>query len=131
MKKYFPVIIILSLIICCHTVKVTDAAENKSATTNNTANKSVVASHKGNGTSIADAVIIQEKNSEPETWVEEKAWLTEKYPGYIDISVRAESKSGANGHQMSYDIHKIKTTDGAEFEVFFDVSIFYNSQTQK
>lgn len=122
MKTYFSILIILSLTICCHTNK---------KLADQLANKSVVADHEGNGISIADAVIIREKNSEPETWVEEKAWLTEKYPGYIDIPVRVESKSGANGHQMSYDIHKIKTTDGAEFEIFFDVSIFYNSQNQK
>jgi len=120
MKKYISLLIILSLVICCHT--------NKEVVTNQPANKSVVADHTGNGTSIADAVVIKEKKGEQAIWVEEKAWLNEKYPGYAVISTRTVNQSGTNGEQQIYDVDKIKTADEAEFEVYFDVSIFYNGQ---
>jgi hypothetical protein len=119
MKKYISILVILSLIICCHT--------NKEVTADQPAKKSVVADHTGNGTSLADAVVITEKKSEQAIFVEEKAWLNEKYPGYTSISVRIVNQN-ANGAQKIYDVEKIKTLDGAEFEVYFDVSIFYNGQ---
>jgi hypothetical protein len=121
MKKYFTFLILLCLTISCHTTK---------TVVEQPANKSVVATHSGNGTSFADAVIITEKRSESAIAVEEKAWLNERYPGYNVLSTRSENKPGADGSPKLYNIYKIKTTDEAEFEVFFDVSIFYNIQAK-
>ena len=122
MKKYFPLLIILSLIICCHT--------NKNVVADKPEKKSLVADHTGDGTSIAKAVVIQEKKSESQIWVEEEAWLKERYAGYVLISNRSENTTGADGKQKLHNIYKIRTPDAAEFEVFFDISIFYNGQTK-
>jgi hypothetical protein len=130
MKTYFSFLILLCLAISCHTNKSVVAEPKSKSLAEQIADTTVVASHSGNGTSFADAVIIQEKKSESDIWPEEDAWLAERYPGYIVISNRLESKNGADGTQKLYNVRKIKTPDEAVFEVFFDVSLFYNGQTK-
>jgi hypothetical protein len=127
MKKYFTAWFIVCLLLSCVTNTMAQKPNKKLA--KEIADKTVVSSHTGGGTSIADAVIIVEKKGERYIAVEINAWLAEKYPGYVYVSSRSEIKNGADGKQQIYDIYKIKTTDGVIFEVFFDVSIFYNSQT--
>ena len=123
MKNYLAFLLLLAFNNGCHTNKaVSDKRTNENVTTTSK-NKSVVADHTGNGTSMTDAVVIKEKISESAIWIEQDAWLAEKYPGYVTIG----SRSG-NENQKLYNIHKIRTTDNAEFEVYFDVSIFYNGQ---
>ena len=117
---------IICLVISCQTNKSVANQPTNKILADQIAHNTVVVSHTGNGTSIADAVIIQEKKGEQAIAVEEKAWLNEKYPGYTWVSTRIINE---NQSQKIYDVYKIKTTDGVEFEVFFDVSIFYNSQT--
>ena len=85
-----------------------------------------VAEFAGDGTSIANAVVIPEKKSETVTIADMFAWLDWKYPGYTLIS--GDSK---NADQKIYDIEKIKTADGQVILVYFDVSIFYNGQLSK
>lgn len=118
MKKIFSFLLLLCLAVSCHTTKTAAKQPEK---------KSVVASHSGNGTSFADAVIITEKKNEPALEAEMKAWLAEKYPGYVLLSSRSESMQSEESKQQ-YRIYKIRGADAAEFEVFFDVSIFYNGQ---
>lgn len=124
MKKHFTFLIILCLAISCHTKK--QVADKKTADA--PANKTVAVTPTGNGTSIADAVVIVEEKSEQEIWVKEQAWLAARYPGYVILSTRQEN--GNSQTPKLYNIHKIRTPDAAEFEVFFDVSFFYNSQTK-
>lgn len=128
MKKTLPFFLLLCLAVSCHSTKIVAEQPENNKLADQIVSKTVVSSHSGNGTSFADAVIMQEKKSETELIKEQEAWLNEKYPGYVIISNRLENKTGADGNTKLYNVNKIKTADEAQFEVFFDVSIFYDNQ---
>lgn len=71
------------------------------------------------GSSIASAVVIEEKN-ETEGVAAEYAWLRKHYPGY---SLIKQSLIFDNG--KPYDKMDIKTADGSKKTIYFDISKFF------
>lgn len=71
------------------------------------------------GSSYKNAVIINEI-SDSLGVVKEYKWLGIHYPGYSFISQSLNMHEG-----KPYDIIKIKTADGVERLIYFDISKFY------
>jgi hypothetical protein len=71
------------------------------------------------GSSFEKAIFI-DKNSETSGVDAEYAWLKENYPDYQMIRQSLVHHDG-----RSYDILKIKTKDGVEKEIYFDISKFF------
>lgn len=74
----------------------------------------------GDGSSYEKAIVIAEKTET--TGVDaEYAWLRKNYPGY---KVEMQSLNQHDG--KPYDILKIKTADGVEMSVYFDISNYFS-----
>jgi hypothetical protein len=71
------------------------------------------------GFDYATAIFIDKKN-ESEGVPAVYKWLSEHYPGYILIKQTAQHKEN-----KSYDIMHIKTKEGQERYVYFDISRFF------
>ncbi|MBI3511798.1 MAG: hypothetical protein HY064_14145 [Bacteroidetes bacterium] len=78
--------------------------------------------HTGGGTSVADAVIINEKKSETKVITEKNNWLRFKYPGYTYI----KSIIIQNTSTKSISMTEIKKADGEIIDVYFDDTAFYS-----
>ena len=70
------------------------------------------------GSSFEKAIVIQAK-SETEGVGAEYAWLKDHHPGYTRKEQALSFDKG-----KSYDVLTIKTTDGGEKVVYFDISGF-------
>jgi hypothetical protein len=73
----------------------------------------------GNGTSMENAVVINEQ-TETAGVDAEYVWLKENYPGYTLISQKEVASNGKH-----YDKMEIKTADGKSMTIFFDISNFF------
>jgi len=71
------------------------------------------------GSSYEKAIVIQEKSETPGVNAEYK-WIAEHYPGY---SRGMQSLNFYN--KKPYDIITIKTKDGEEKKIYFDISNFF------
>ena len=103
MKRAIIFILVVLLMGSCHT--------SKNISGNNTADR--------DGSSFEKAVIIQEK-SEMTGVSAEYSWLSVHYPGY-----QTEMQSLMIDKKMPYDVLKIKTTDGVEKKVYFDIHNYF------
>jgi hypothetical protein len=74
---------------------------------------------KQDGSSFQNAVVIKEK-SESTGISAEYSWLAKNYPGY-----RSLGQSLVYDKNKPYDIIKIRTADGKEKEIYFDISNFF------
>jgi predicted RNA-binding protein associated with RNAse of E/G family len=82
-------------------------------------NSSVVSDVSRDGSSYENAIVITEKSETPGVDAEYK-WLKEHFPGYSFIE-----QSLRNFKKKPYDVLKIKTAEGVEKEVYFDISNFF------
>ena len=73
----------------------------------------------GDGSTLEKAVIVQ-TNSNMEGVRAEYAWLSQHYPYSKDISQTLLHKNG-----KSYDLLKIRTSNGQEVDIYFDISAFF------
>lgn len=73
------------------------------------------------GSSIEKAVVIQEK-TESEGIPAESAWLSNQYPGY-----KITSQTMIHKNEKSYDILHIRTKEGKEKDIYFDISSFFGN----
>jgi hypothetical protein len=73
----------------------------------------------GGGTSFDDAVIIN-ATTEGDGIDAEYDWLNAHYPGYKLIS---QALSSSNGKR--YDVMSIKTADGKEITVYFNIDNYF------
>ena len=71
------------------------------------------------GGSFETAVVIQ-ASSEFEGIMMEYQWLDEHYPGYEGLGQAVTFENG-----KPYDLFFIRTADGVEKTVYFDISSFY------
>ncbi len=103
MKRSLTSIIIVLLIASCHTAK--------TAFKTNPPDR--------DGSSFEKAIVIQEK-SEMTGVSAEYSWLDKHYQGY-----QSEGQSLVVHKKIPYDILKVKSPDGTEREVYFDISNYY------
>ncbi len=73
----------------------------------------------GDGSSCAEAVIVHERN-EIAGGRAEYAWMAAKYPGY-----RRGMQSLIRCNDKPADRIRIRTADGQELDVFFDISEYF------
>lgn len=74
------------------------------------------------GTSFENAIIIKVE-TEAAGVQEEYKWLSQNYPGYATL--RKSQTSNANRH---YDVIKIRTRNGDEKNIYFDISSFFGKR---
>lgn len=74
------------------------------------------------GVSFENAIVIRVEKEGPGV-EEEYKWLTANYPGYAMI--RKTQTSNAKKH---YDIIKIRTKDGRERDIYFDITSFFGKR---
>ncbi len=73
----------------------------------------------GNGSSYAEAVMIQAANEDAGIEAE-YYWLAQRYPGY------KRGQQSAIGHEgKMYDLLEITTGKGEKKTVYFDITAFY------
>jgi hypothetical protein len=112
--KTTTVLLVLALFLgACSTSKKTSSAKK-------------ISSHKitrsdilHGGTSFENAIVIKVEN-EGAGIEEEYKWLSLNYPGYSMI--RKSQTTRINKH---YDILKIRTKDGQEKDIYFDITSFF------
>jgi len=73
----------------------------------------------GDGSSMEKAVIIKARNEQVGVDAE-YAWLAKKYPGY-----KMTRQSLMRDKGKKYDMLEIKTTDGKQLEVYFDITDYF------
>jgi ABC-type glycerol-3-phosphate transport system substrate-binding protein len=71
------------------------------------------------GTSLENAIVIK-LEKEAAGVEEEYKWLSQNYPGYATIR-----KSRASRAKKHYDIITIRTKEGQEKDIYFDITNFY------
>ena len=111
MKKIFFVALIAVVASCSsskHTTSTTDTN-----TTQTPPNPSA------DGTSFEKAIVIQEKGETAGVAAEYK-WIRDNYPGS-----KNEQQSLMYNNKKPYDVLTIKTSDGTEKKIYFDISNFY------
>ncbi|MDP4264074.1 MAG: hypothetical protein Q8941_16220 [Bacteroidota bacterium] len=103
---------VVFLTACSPTKKTTSAQGSSSA--------EITATGGAQDGSSFDKAIFIDKNNEKEGVDAEYVWLRSHYPGYTFIKQSLDSKG--NKH---YDILKIKTKEGEEKNIYFDISRFF------
>jgi hypothetical protein len=73
----------------------------------------------GDGATQENAVVIQAKSSMVGVRAEH-AWLAQHYPGF-----KLTSQSLIRNAGKTYDLLEIRTSEGQELKVHFDISAFY------
>ena len=111
MKKYVLIVSLAVFFCACSASKKTVLNSSETTTTG-------IASA-ADGFSYKTAIIIKAKN-ETTGIAKEYEWLKANYPGYslIKQSLKENSKK-------MYDVMQIKTVDGTEKEIYFDINSFY------
>lgn len=71
------------------------------------------------GSSYEKAIVIQEKHETAGTQAEYK-WIRDNYPGS-----KTQMQSLNYNNKKPYDIITIKTADGTEKKIYFDISNFF------
>jgi len=114
MKKFlFPLIPILFLFACSASKKVSQPIITSSSIDSS---GTIV---RGDGFSFQTAIVIEAKNESTGVDKEYK-WLSENYRGYTLISQALSFDKG-----KPYDIMSIKTSEGIEKKIYFDISKFF------
>ncbi len=98
---------------CSSTKKTTGPVASPAAATSKTVSSS------GDGSDYDKAIVIDKKN-ESAGVAEEYKWLREHYPGYTLIKQSLKHKDG-----KSYDVMNIKTKEGEEKNIYFDITNFF------
>jgi hypothetical protein len=111
MKKIVGFILIVLFFVSCTSTK-------------NTISKDIEQSHtvknsQQDGSSYENAIVIN-KTSSSEGIEAEYAYLRKHYPGYKLIRQSLQSHNN-----KPYDVLEIKTAEGEEIKVYFDISNFY------
>jgi hypothetical protein len=111
MKKTILLLTLVFIVASCSTTrKVTEDRTNQNYTSVNT---------ERDGSSFEKAILIKEKN-EMAGIDAEYAWIKQNYP---DSKLKGQSL--VNHDNKPYDIIKIKTSDGKELSIYFDISNFF------
>ncbi|HEV8081388.1 MAG TPA: hypothetical protein VGP43_11785 [Chitinophagaceae bacterium] len=111
MKQTFFFIVCAILISCASSKQTT--VSNINTVTDTSTRKS------GDGFSIENAIVINER-TESSGVAKEYLWLRENYPGYKFVMQSSRKEKG-----RQYDILTIKTADGIQKAIYFDISNFY------
>jgi hypothetical protein len=110
MKKICLILIcVISITACTTTSNVVNEPVQK--------NKSVSSAE--DGSSYENAIVINEK-SESAGVPSEYTWIRTHYPGSVTLG-----QSLVFNKNKPYDILRIKTKEGEEKEIYFDISKFY------
>ena len=117
MKKLLVLFIISSLLFSCSSSK--KSTGSNSAHTNSSQTVMSPPIEGADGSSFEKAIVIQEKSELVGVDAEYK-WLAQNYPGYS-----RGSQALVFHDNKPYDILTIKTKDGEEKKVYFDISNFY------
>jgi len=110
MKKIVFIIILTGLITSC---------KISGKITGNSADRSTSVDAKKDGSSYEKAILINEK-TETEGVRAEYAWLEKNYPGYKFIM-----QSLLEHNRKPYDDIQIRTVEGVEKDIYFDISKFF------
>jgi hypothetical protein len=110
MRYFLYTVVIIGLLISCKTGQKSTGIVTPNNKTMNTSR---------DGSSFENAIIIPEK-SESKGVDAEYQWLRTNYPGYKSTGQSLNEHKGKN-----YDIIKIKTADGLEKSIYFDISNFF------
>jgi len=107
---------------CSSTKKTTAGTSTGSSTTTQSA--AIPASLKSSssakdGSDFEKAIVIDKKSEGPGI-AEEYKWLKENYPGYTLITQSLQQKD-----KRYFDVMKIKTKDGDEKNIYFDITNFF------
>lgn len=109
-KIIFPILLTAFFIAGC-------SAPKKATQQNN--NSSTISDFSKDGSSFEKAILINEKSETPGIAAEYR-WLREHFSGYIFLGQSLNMYK-----KKPYDILKIKTTDGVEKTIYFDISKFF------
>jgi hypothetical protein len=112
MKKIFPLLLSLCIVLACSTTKKTTEKSGKYFENDKT---TVVA----DGTSFDKAIIIKEY-TESKGINAEYQWLRDNFPGY-----KLKQQSLSNNNKKYYDVMDIITSEGKEKTIYFDISDFF------
>ena len=116
MRKLIPLLLIILLNSCSPTKKSQTGSSSNTVSTSDTTVKS---SADKDGSSYEKAIVIKAKN-ETKGIAAEYKWLSENYPGY---TLKSQSLDGKE--KRHYDIMQIKTKDGDEKSIYFDITNFF------
>ena len=116
MKTYLIICLIPLLLAACSSSK---KVSSGSSTNNQPATGTVTTTSPGDGSSFETAIVIDAK-SETTGVDKEYAWLKKNYPGY---KLLEQGLSFDNNNP--YDVMSIKTKDGIEKKIYFDISNFF------
>ena len=116
MRKLIPLLLIILLGSCSPARK---SQTGSSSNTESSPGTTVIASADKDGSSYEKAIVIKAKNSTNGIAAEYK-WLKENYPGYTLIK---QSLDMQGNHR--YDIMHIKTKNGDEKNIYFDITNFF------
>jgi len=110
MKKYLLIVCLAGFFCAC--------SSSKKATLSSSETTAGIASAT-DGLSYKTAIVIKAKN-ETTGIAKEYEWLKVNYPGYslIRQSLKENSKK-------MYDVMQIKTANGTEKEIYFDINSFF------
>lgn len=136
MRKIFFVLIVAALATNCSSAKRTTGTssaktENSSANVSDAAKTDVASANPSDTAPVAnpDAVmdgssfekaIVIDKKKEVEGVAAEYAWLKQNYPGYSMVK-----QSLSNKGKKQYDVLVIKTKEGEEKTIYFDITNFF------
>ncbi len=112
----------LSAVLLAMVVVLASCSSTKKTTATNTvstSNTTPAANSANDGSSFENAIIIKENNEGSGVHAEYE-WLKKNYPGYTMIS---QSLSGKGNKK--YDILRIKTKEGEEKSIYFDITQFF------
>ncbi|MFZ4741107.1 MAG: hypothetical protein ACOYLE_08070 [Bacteroidales bacterium] len=110
MKKLFRLIILLTVIASCSTIKKADRETDKNSISSTVAR---------DGTSLKKAIVITEKN-ERAGILAENDWIRKNYIGY-----RKTGQSLVFNKDRPFDIIKIENAEGTANSIYFDISSFF------
>lgn len=114
MRKIIPVLLLSIVFFSC-----SSSRKNVSSTNNSGQVEMSKPNPDADGSSFEKAIVIMEKSETVGVDAEYK-WLAKNYPGYKMLQQALSFYS-----KKPYDILTIKTSDGDEKKIYFDISNFY------
>ena len=111
MKNTILLLVFVSLVVGCSATKKTTGNLNDQYYTS--------ASVENDGSSFEKAIVIQARN-ENDGVSAEYAWIRQHYPG-----CKINGQSLVDHNKKPYDLIKIKTSDGRDLTIYFDISNFF------
>lgn len=114
MKKIIPVLLLSIVFVSC-----SSSRKNVSSTNNSGQLEMSKANPDADGSSFEKAIVIMEKSETVGVNAEYK-WLKDNYPGCT-----TKGQALVFNNKRPYDILTIKTKDGEEKKIYFDISNFY------